>query len=256
MLNLLAVNLPVIVDVVSLVFVSAFVIYGYAKGFVKQFLSVFGTILSLLLAVVLCTSVAGFLENQFKVVTTVSNGLGGVFTNLIGDKVMNTTLTEATEGYLNDHGMPIWLINIVLEFVSEGSLPMDTTLNQIICPTFAYYIVIACSAVGLFIVFKILFFLLSKIINKLHSIRLVAILDNTLGIVLGLVSGIIYLELIIIVVAIIPVPAFQSITIAIQNSFLTNFISKISLYNIILNAISTTNVIGYVKNLVLTNLPV
>ena len=75
--NLLAVNLPVIVDAVAIFFVATFTIIGYAKGFVKQFVSAFGTILSLLLAVLLCTSVATFLQSQFGFVETVSKSIAG-----------------------------------------------------------------------------------------------------------------------------------------------------------------------------------
>lgn len=254
--NLLAVNMPVIVDVVSIVFIAAFMIYGYAKGFIKQFVSAFGTIFSLLLAVLLCTSVATFLQNQFGLVQVVSDGLSGVLTNIIGADVMDVTLEKATTEYLASQGMALWMINIVMSFVADGSLPMDTTLNQIICPTFAYYIVIILSAVGLFIIFKLIFFLLGKIIDKLHSFRLIAVVDNGLGCLLGLFSGIIYLELIILVISIIPIQALQDVYAAIQSSILTSFIQRISLYNVVLNAISTTNVIGYVKNLILSSLPI
>lgn len=254
--NLLAVNMPVIVDVVAIVFVAAFMIYGYAKGFVKQFVSAFGTIFSLLFAVLLCTSVANFLQTQFGLVESLAVGLDGVLTNIVGADVMEITLGEAGREYLAQQGMAAWMIDLVMLFVADGSLPLDTSLRQVIGPTFAYYLLIILSAVGLFIIFKLLFFLLGKIIKKLHSIRLIAILDNGLGCLLGLFSGIIYLELIIMVISIIPIQAVQDVYMAIQSSIFASFVARINLYNVVLNAISSTNVVGYVKNLVINSLPI
>ena len=254
--NLLAVNLPVIVDVVAIIFVAAFIIYGYAKGFVKQFVSAFGTIFSLLFAVILCASVAKFLQTRFGLVGSISAGLDGVLTNIVGADVMDITLGQAGRDYLAQQGMAAWMIDLVMLFVSDGSLPIDTTLRQVIGPTFAYYLLIILSAVGLFIIFKLLFFLLGKIIKKLHSIKLIAVIDNGLGCLLGLFSGIIYLELIIMVISIIPIQAVQDVYMAIQSSIFASFIAKINLYNVVLNAISSTNVVGYVKDLVTKSLPI
>lgn len=254
--NLLAVNLPVIVDVVAIIFVAAFIIYGYAKGFVKQFVSAFGTIFSLLFAVILCASVAKFLQTRFGLVEIISAGLDGVLTNIVGADVMDITFGQAGRDYLAQQGMAAWMIDLVMLFVSDGSLPIDTTLRQVIGPTFAYYLLIILSAVGLFIIFKLLFFLLGKIIKKLHSIKLIAVIDNGLGCLLGLFSGIIYLELIIMVISIIPIQAVQDVYMAIQSSIFASFIAKINLYNVVLNAISSTNVVGYVKDLVTKSLPI
>ena len=258
--NLLAVNLPVIVDVVAIIFVAAFTIVGYAKGFVKQFVSAFGTIFSLLFAVLLSTSVATFLQNQFGVVNSLSQSVGGVLSNIIGADASQITLGELVNEQgrllLAQKGMAPWMINIVMAFVVDGgtSLPMDTTVYEVLCPTFAYYAVIIISAIVLFAIFKILFFLLGKLINKLHAIRLVAILDNTLGCLLGLFCGIVYLELIIMAIGFIPVQFLQDIYMAVQASIFANFIARINLYNVVLNAISTTNIVGYVKNLLLATL--
>ena len=140
--NLLAANMPVIVDVVAIAFVALFAIRGISKGFAKLFVSVFGTILSLLFAVLLCTSVANFLQSQFSLVTTVSKSISGILEKVFGGPIMNTTLEQATTEKLAELGLGDWLSSIILSFASDSSIPTDTTLNEIICPTFAYYVVI------------------------------------------------------------------------------------------------------------------
>ena len=246
--NLLAANVPVIVDVIAIVFVAVFAIRGISKGFAKLFVSVFGTILSLLFAVLLCASVTNFLQSQFSFVTTVSKSLGGVLDSIFPG-VMNVTLEQATTEKLAELGLGDWLSSIILSVAADSSIPTDTTLNEIICPTFAYYVVIVIAVIGLFIVFKILFFLLGVFVKKLHSIKLVAVVDKTLGLVLGCVSGIINLELLILILGIIPIEAVQQVYAAISQTIFANFVQSINLYEIILNAISSANVVGYVKGL-------
>lgn len=247
--NLLAANMPVIVDVVAIAFVALFAIRGISKGFAKLFVSVFGTILSLLFAVLLCTSVANFLQSQFSFVTTVSKSISGILEKVFGSPIMNTTLEQATTEKLAELGLGDWLSSIILSFASDSSIPTDTTLNEIICPTFAYYVVIVIAVICLFIIFKILFFLLGAFIKKLYTVKLVALVDRTLGLLLGAISGIINLELIILILGIIPIDIVQQIYTSISQSVFANFVKTVNLYEVILNAISSANVIGYVKGL-------
>lgn len=247
--NLLAANMPVIVDVVAIAFVALFAIRGISKGFAKLFVSVFGTILSLLFAVLLCTSVANFLQSQFSLVTTVSKSISGILEKVFGGPIMNTTLEQATTEKLAELGLGDWLSSIILSFASDSSIPTDTTLNEIICPTFAYYVVIVIAVICLFIIFKILFFLLGAFIKKLYTVKLVAVVDKTLGLLLGAISGIINLELVILILGIIPIDIVQQIYTSISQTVFANFVKTVNLYEVILNAISSANVIGYVKGL-------
>lgn len=254
--NLLAVNLPVVVDAVAVIFVVAFAVYGFSKGFIRQFVSAFGTIFSLLFAVLLCSSVTVFLQSRFGLVETVSHGIGGWLSKLIGADASQITLgelmNEQGRELLTQKGMPVWMINLVMVFVAdETSLPMSTTVYEVLCPTFAYYVVLILSAVALFLVFKILFYILSKFVIKLHTIKLIAVCDKTLGFVLGIFSGIIYLELIIMLLGIIPIQFVQEVYSAVQSSTFASFIARINLYNVVLNTISTPNVVKFVKDLII-----
>ena len=253
--NLLAANLPVIIDVVAIVFVLAFTIYGHSKGFVRQFVSAFGTILSLLFAIMLCSSVANFLQSQFGFVETVSKSVGGVVSKMIGADASQITLAQLMDEQgrqiLEQKGMATWMINIVMVFVADGAegVPMDTTVYEILCPTIAYYVVLVIAVIALFIIFKILFYVLGKYAKKLHEVKFIAVFDKTLGMILGLACGIIYFEIIIMIIGIIPIQAVQNVHATIEQTVIASFISKINLYNVILNAISSTKVIYFVKNL-------
>ena len=72
---LLTTNLSATVDIVALIFVGVFALWGLIRGFTKTFFSAFGTMLSLLFAVLLCSTVANFLQEKFALVTTISESV-------------------------------------------------------------------------------------------------------------------------------------------------------------------------------------
>ena len=100
----------------------------------------------------------------------------------------------------------------------------------------------------LFIIFKIVFIIVHRLVKLAYACKLVRNVDRILGAVLGFINGIFNLELIILAISIIPIALFQDIYAGIQASILANFIEDINLYGLLLNAISSQNVIGAIKN--------
>lgn len=251
---LLATVSPLAIDMVALVFVLVFAISGLIKGFTKLFFKVFGTILSLLFAVLLCASVSNFLQDKFSLVSLFADKLEGILTKVFGDALMNTTLEQAVSNGLDDLGLGNLLLPIVESFAQDASIPTNTTLNQIICPTFAYYLVMIISIIALFIIFKILFFLLGALVKSLYALKLVAIMDRLLGFLLGALSGAIYLEIIILVLGVLPIGFIQQIYAQIPFTVFTAFIEEIGLYNVILDSISFADIFKYVKGIIKNNI--
>ncbi len=236
--NLLALSTGAIADIVALALVLIFAIVGLKQGFAKSFISTFGTLIALVLASLLCNSFATFLQNKFGLVETIGNALPGTLSNIFGEDVMNVTLAQATENKLSEAGVASWIINIVISMQNNTSIPTDTTLNQILCPTIAYYVVIVIAFVLLLIIFKILLWLLGKIIIKMYTIKAIKITDCTLGFVFGLIKGILIAELIIMVISILPIGFFQTLTLEMQSAPICTFLNNINLYSLILNSIT------------------
>ncbi len=251
--NLLLISSGAIVDIVALVFLLGFAILGYVRGFAKSFVSLFGTIFSLILALLLCPTVARFIENQFSLVSTISKSLEGTLSKLFGETIMNTTLEQATESSLGDAGVAGWIVSLIIIFKGESGIPTDVTLNQLLCPTIAYYVVILIAIVILFIIFKILFFLLGVLIKKLYVIKLVEVTDRILGLALGIISGVIYLDGIILLISIIPLGFVQDLYSYILSSGFTMFIHNINLFGWIMNAVSVNDVVSFVKDVIINN---
>ena len=247
---LLATSGGAIVDIIALVFIALFTIRGFVKGFAKTFVSVFGTMLSLLFAVLLCSTVAKFLESEFSFVTTVAGKLGGSLDKIFGADLMNSTLKDASENALNDAGVGGWLIAIILAFKSDTSIPMTTPLRDLIAPTFAYYIVIIISVILLFILFKIILFLIGELVKKLYAIKLIEKTDRVLGLLSGFVSGVVHLEFLIMIISFIPLSFMQNVYGHIQASTIASFIENINLFSRIMSAISINDVVNLVKTII------
>lgn len=239
-----------IVDVVALIFLAGFALLGFIRGFAKTFVSIFGTIISLLFAVLLAGSVASFLENELGFASSVANGIEGVVNGLFGETLMNTTLENASSEMFSDAGFGGLILSLVLAFKNDLSIPTDVTLSELICPTISYYVVILISIILLFILFKILLFLIGELIQKMHSISLVRHTDRILGLFLGLVSGITHAQLIFIIISIIPFDFVQNLYLTIQQSSVVMFIENINIYSRIMSAISFEDVISFVKTMI------
>ncbi len=250
-MNVLLANLStVIIDVVAVCIILIYLVSGFIRGFIKTFLSTFGTVLSLLIAILLCTSVATFLQGKFGVVSALSNSLNSVFNNMFGEVVMNTPLEYATADTMSQAGVSGWIIQIVLIIKNSGNVSSTATLNQVVSPVFAYYIVLVLSVIVLFIIFKIIFYIIGDIISSSKKLVFVHKTDKLFGAILGLIKGVVVVEFIIMIVSIIPLGFCQSFIANLNQYPITNFLYSINLYNSLLSNLSLPNIISYITALI------
>lgn len=253
MVNLLAANMPLIIDIVGIVFLLIFAIRGMREGFGQMFFTTFGTIICLVLSVLLCSVVANALESWFGLATMVSAKLESPLANVFGEGVMSKTLGDLlVDGKLSaeklqELNVSGFLQKIILTVSENGSIANSETLGDLICSAFAYYLVLICTAVALFILFKILLKIISATTEKLRSFVLVATLDELLGFAFGLISGIVYLELIIVALGGIPIPAVREVYDAIQTTKVISVISNFGLVQRIFEFISTSGIKSFIS---------
>lgn len=247
---LLSTNVSAIVDVVALSVIIIFAVWGFMRGFVKTFFSAFGTILSLLLAIILAPSVINFLQDKYSFIDTVSSGLEGTLSGYFGKEVMNLTLKEASREVLAGAGLTGFILDIIISVQADGAISRDAKLSQIICSTFGYYLAFIICVICLFVVFKLIFKLISEIVKKRHEQGKGFIkLDKVLGFALGFIHGIIVLEFAIIAIKTIPLAFMQELYVGVQASTFAGVIEKISLFNLLIGLLTRVNVVGFIKNL-------
>lgn len=247
---LLSASLNTILDVVALAIIGAFIVIGACKGFVKTFFTVFGGFISLLFAVLLCSAVAKTLESHFGLVTNLAKSFSGGLTRIFGETLMNTPLSAATDGSLSEAGVAGWIINLVSKMQGVSDLPPETTLSDVICPIFAYYAVAIVGAIALYILFRLIFFMIGEIVRKLHSFTAIRVTDNVLGAVLGVVRGIIAIQALLMLIKIIPVAFCQELITAIPSTFLVKLLDGGNLFEMIINAFLSTNITDIILGLV------
>lgn len=232
-----------IIDIVALALIVLCAVLGFKRGFAKTFVSTFGILLSIIFAVLLSGVTAKFLETQFSWTTKIASGLSKTVSSVFGKELMETTIEQASNTSLLNAGLPGLIVKMVLSVKSGTSLPPDVTIGQTISSTFAYYITVLIAVVILYVLFRIALFLLSELIFKAHKFGVIKGIDRELGALFGIIRGIIIVQILILIFDILPFDFFNSISVAISKSYVTNFISKINIFKIILSAISDTSYI-------------
>ena len=252
MSNLLMYNtVGAIIDVVALIIIAFCMMSGAKKGFIKSLISTFGSFFSLILAVLLCSSVARFFENNFGWITGISGKISGILTKIFGQELMDVELGLVTEDVLSEQfNVSLFLIKTILSVKANSNIPLDTTLNQIICPVFAYYIVCIISVVILFIVFKIIFFLIGEIVKKLHSNKIIGTADSALGILFGAIKSIIIINFALMIISIIPIGFVQDLYVSIDSTIITKIVNKIDVFSLILKALASVNIADIITGII------
>ena len=232
-----------IIDIVALALIVLCTILGFRRGFAKTFVSTFGILLSLIFAILLSGVTAKFLESQFSWTTKISQGLTKSLSSVFGNDLMQTTIEQASSTTLTDAGLSGIIVKMILGIKSGSTISPDVTVGQAISSTFAYYITVLIAILILYILFRIALFLLSEIVFKAHKFKLIKGVDKTLGALLGVIRGIIIVQIIILIVDLLPFNFFNTISVAISKSAVAGFISRINIFKIIVSAIADTSYI-------------
>ncbi len=241
---LLLANISAIIDIVALVLLLIFALYGLIRGFTKTFFSIFGTIIGITISLLIAPSVVSFIQNKFSALDSMRGTFSGVAEQVLGKELSSAPLSFATQENLK--GIAGLIANLVLSLKDNASVSADATIGEAVSTIFAYYVLLLICAVVLFIVFKIIFFLLGEIVKKAYKNKIVASADRLLGIVLGVINGIFNIELIILLISILPIPFFQQITVAISETTFTNFLQSINIYRLIFDSVINNSIINLI----------
>ena len=162
------------IDIIAIVLIVIVALIGVSRGFLKTLVGLFGTLATLVLAIWLAKPVAGLINGWW--------GLDGTFANLVEPSVTSafaealpnafglllTALFGAPAGGIADAA-----------YIADVSSKLGTVMSTVVV------------AIGLFIVIKIIIWLLSKLFDAITKNRAISGLDRVLGFVFGLVGGIV-----------------------------------------------------------------
>ena len=243
--NLLAVNAGATVDAVIIALMFIFALIGLIRGFSSTVIKFLGGILSLILAFVLCKNTASLLNRLFGLTDKLSARLVVSLKNVFDENLLNMTLADfkAANGNVAGFTVPKFIISLLLKLAGDG-LPADTTVGQALAPAFAYYIAIAIGFVVCYLLLRILFFILARLLKKLTKIKVIGAADKVLGLIVGAVQGFLVCYVALSVLGLLP---FKNLTAWLDASAVARFISGINVFGLIFG---TVNPSEYIKGIV------
>lgn len=247
---LLSMSGSTIVTLVAIGIIALFAIVGTVVGFAKTFIKTFGTIFAIILAIVLCSKVATLFENWFGMISFFSGKMSALVDNIFGTEVTSLTLSEvAADNTLitSSNRVSVLFANIILRVIDSGA-PETATVGSVLAETFGYYVSIIICAVAIFIIVKIIFWIIGKIIGKLHKFKPFGVVDRLLGFALGLIQGLLWVQILSAVIGFIPIGFFQEVSGYISESGFITFVNKVNVIGWIKSAFSEVNVADFVKN--------
>ena len=248
---LLSLSGSTITSLVAIGFMLLIALAGAIRGFAKTFVQTFGTIIAIVVALLLCAKAAVFLEGKIGIISFFSEKVSGLVEKIFGADVANMTLAEVTdtEQLISDSGnrMSLLFVNIILK-VKDSGAPDTATVKEVLSPAFGYYISVAICGLGLFILIKVFFWIVSKIVSKLQKIKIVGSVDRILGFALGVLEGAIWIQIICVIISYLPFAIAQEICTYIAQSGFIEIINSVNLLGIIGNALSDVKVAEFVKN--------
>lgn len=226
-----------VIDIVVIVLVVGYAAFGAIKGFAKTFVSTFGTILSVLFALLLCKTCAEFLEKTFSLTTTLSENLSGAVEKIFGEELLSVPFALVDETTIRSSGLTGLLLNAVLSLKSGGEIPLGASLGEVVSMIFGYYLTVIIAVAVLFILFKLVFFIIGDLIVKARKAKIINFTDRFLGFVLGAIKGVVAVNFLVLIISALPIGFCQTIIQEMSNASFANFINKINVFELVLNNI-------------------
>lgn len=231
------------IDVILICLMAVFAVYGFIKGFTSLIVSFLAGILTLVLSFVLCSNAASFLNRVFGMTDKISESLAGALPNLFGEELMNMPVFLVNENNLGSLSVPKFIVQLLLKIASDGSVPPETPVVEVLAPTFAYYIAVVIGFILCYILFRILFFLLGKLFKGVNAIPVLGSVNRLLGLLLGAIQGFIVVYIALSVVDILPFGFLEGFKNLLAASKVASGIMSINVFGILFG---TVNPIDYI----------
>lgn len=197
-------NTAYVADIVCalILIISAFI--GAKKGFVKCFFGFVSTLVALLLAFLLASTVTGWLSSVFGADGSLTGKLEDVFLKWKGFDA--DISAQGIEAALESVNLPGFIKDAIADKIGEiSNVAPGTTLAAVAAPVASRFIGLLICGIVIFIVAKILLFLLEKILTKIvNSWSVASALNGVLGFAVGFLKAAIFVCAILAVLSLIP----------------------------------------------------
>lgn len=190
----------VIVDIAAIVIILIMAIVSGVKGFMKCLIGFIGTVMSIVLALLFCKAVSSFFQNQFGWLSSLSDFFCERFSSL---DAFNVPISDASE--LTDMNVPAFIVSVVIEAFSSSPIPEGATAAELIAPVLAQYLLNIISFAIIFLLIKLICFILNKTLGEVvRGIPLVRSVNALLGFLVGAVEAVLLICAVLAVISLIP----------------------------------------------------
>lgn len=219
--------MSIIIDLIILGIIMLCVFLGIKRGLAGSILKIISLILAIVIAAVLYKPVAGFLKEKTTIDDSIRDSIVTTLDSNMGEdnqiKEENTNLPNTMVDYINQTMKDL---NVTVQ--EEKTKAVAAVANNI-----TETIMNAIAAVSIFIIARILLFVVSIFLNVLTELPLIKQVDKAGGIIYGLVEGLIIIWALISVLTFLsPLIASTGVIEAIHKSFLGGLLYN---NNILLN---------------------
>lgn len=231
------------VDIVLIAIMALFAFYGFIKGFTSLLVRFLAGILTLVLSFVLCRNAADFLNDVFGMTDKLGASIAGALPGVFGEELMSMPVSMVNEGNLGSLSVPKFIVNLLLKIASDGSVPADTAVVDVLAPAFAYYIAVVIGFVLCYILFRILFFLIGRLFKGVNKIPLLGGVNRLLGFLLGAIQGFLVVYVALSVVDLLPFGFLEGFKNLLAASKVASGIMSINVFGILFG---TVNPLDYI----------
>ncbi|MGD9605474.1 MAG: CvpA family protein [Bacilli bacterium] len=190
------------IELVILIVVGLFTLFGFFRGFVKQLMSAASWLVSLVGAFLLTEKVSVFVKGSSigdQIVAKVTSWIAGFPTFNIPFDASNAT--EQLSTAIAELGLPKFIADAIAKGVDFTSVPTTFSLAEVLSPSISSVIITIVTFIGLFIAIFILFKILSHFLNRLFSGKVLGFVNKILGGALGLVKAALIVSVLMLVLS-------------------------------------------------------
>ncbi len=220
-----------------------FAVFGFIKGFASMLLKFLAGIVSLILALVLCGKCADVLNNFFGLTDALTDSFTASLPGIFGEELMNLPVSAFDENTATGSFLPKFIVNSLLKLASDGNVPPETAVIDVLAPTFAYYVSAMIGLIVTYVLLRIFFFLLSRLFRNANKIPVLGAANRLLGFILGAVQGFLTVYILLSFVGILPLSFLEGFKTLLASSAVANFIMNINIFGILAG---TVNPLDYI----------
>ena len=190
------------VDAIVAVVILVLAIVSARRGFVECFFGFISTIVAIVFAFLLMKTFVRITGGLFGLQSVIENGLVKALTKIKGFDIdiSSQGIAETLSGKL-----PKFLINIVLENISNGDVPTGTTVAMSVASTVSGFAINLIAWFLLFLIIKLLIKLIERFLTSIiNKLPIVGSLNTILGFTVGILQGLLIISGVIAVIALFP----------------------------------------------------